>query len=112
MGVGDLVWVVDAQTIRSHNTSVPPYTVNPGLITMMPSDPPEPACWEGRCWVLVNAQDRECLIVNVFTSKSEAEKRAKELHDYAYNRKGVSFVDAGHVYAPYVPLQITPKLAV
>jgi len=52
------------------------------------------------------------LIVNVFTSKSEAEKRAKELHDYAYNRKGASFVDAGYVYAPYVPMTFTPNLMV
>ena len=110
--VGDLVWVVSTQTTFFSPTPHP-YAVDPGLLTSLP--PPEwpvPTTGDDRCRVLVNSQDRECLIPNVFTSKSEAEKRAKELHDYACSRKGNTYLESGFVYAPYVPLEVTPTLIV
>ena len=108
--VGDLVWVVSTQTTFFSPTPHP-YAVDPGLITKV-SDPTHPNPSTNKYEALVNGQKEEFYADNICESEQDAEKTAKELRRYSTGLKGNTYLDAGYVYAPYVPLEVTPKLAV
>jgi len=100
--VGDLVWTIGRGM---------PHAVRPGLVTRVIAPTHIESTWD-KYEVLVDGQKKEFYAESVCESEEKAEKVAVECRRNSVSRTGQTYLESGFVYAPYVPLEVTPTLVV